>query len=70
MTGGVVPEEHVDGAVSVVNHFPCNQEVQLDRLYVRVEVAPAKYLLKSTRAANRVSSASELPDLILFGQAI
>lgn len=70
MSGRVVPEEHVDSAVSVVDHFPCNQEVQLDRLDVRVEVAPAKYLLKSTGVADKVPPVSGFPNLILFGQAI
>lgn len=43
---GVVPKVDAESAVSVVDDFPRDEEVELDRLDVGMEVPPAEHLLE------------------------
>lgn len=44
--GGIVAEIDAEGSVAVVDDFPRDEEVKLDRFDVGMKVAPAEHLLK------------------------
>lgn len=46
LPGRVVSEEDVDCAVAVINHLSSDQEVQLHRLDIGIEISPAKNFFK------------------------
>lgn len=46
-------EVDAEGAVAVIDDFACDQEVELDRFDVRVEISPAEHFLELARLYHR-----------------
>lgn len=60
---GVVAEVHAEGAVPVVHDLPGDQQVELDRLDVGVEVPPAEHLFELAGLDDRPAFSSGLHPL-------
>lgn len=42
-------EINTEGSISVVDNFPCDEEVEFDSFNVGMEITPSKHLLKFSR---------------------
>lgn len=70
LPGGVVAEEDIDGAVAVIHHLAGDQEVQLHRLDVGIEISPTKNFFQFARGRLQVPLTSGMWSVIPLREVV